>query len=272
LKTYGITQVFLSLHSGLTRWVTILDDGDATYFKNNHKKAIDELWYQRAVELQTKDGTYVYSVPFSDERGNPLTINTNVNISCAGDNVTATAAIFIDSKKVPVAVVGYRIQYPNLHSLFTRYTSKPFQHALHLVEWIIGTTIWLFTQTNLWLESSTFAAKVKPTQLPRDDVKINRTHLEPCVKQVDLYHLQNHTYPDPKVPFVVQKVAHSNLILVVVDTLCGDDPDMEVQIVRREVDDTEMVGCLNALNANLTRKRPKVCVGKADKGKKVSKI
>ena len=71
-------------------------------------------------------------------------------------------------------------------------------------------------------------------------------------------------------PFVVQRVAHSNLVLVVVDSLCVNDLWAQEKIVKMEIDNNWAVSCMNALNANLTRKRPKVCVGKAG-GERVSK-
>jgi hypothetical protein len=44
-------------------------------FKRGNTKTIDEVWYQRAVELQEEDdGTFVYSVPFSDGRGGFLAL------------------------------------------------------------------------------------------------------------------------------------------------------------------------------------------------------
>lgn len=41
-------------------------------FKERHTHTIDEVWYQRAVDLQDKSGTFVYSVPFSDGQGESL--------------------------------------------------------------------------------------------------------------------------------------------------------------------------------------------------------
>jgi len=43
------------------------------------------------------------------------------------------------------------------------------------------------------------AAKVKDKPLPREDVKISRTHLEPCIKEMDLYELQNISHLNYKV-------------------------------------------------------------------------
>ena len=43
-------------------------------FKRGNTKTIDEVWYQRAVELQEGNGTWVYSVPFSDGQGGSLSL------------------------------------------------------------------------------------------------------------------------------------------------------------------------------------------------------
>jgi len=45
----------------------------------------------------------------------------------------------------------------------------------------------------------TTAEKVKPALLPKEDVKIIRTHLEPCIKEMDLYELQNISHPNYKI-------------------------------------------------------------------------
>jgi hypothetical protein len=66
---------------------------------------------------------------------------------------------------------------------------------------------------------------------------------------------------------VVRKVHHSNLILVVVNTLCSLN-------TRTEFKTTMTVGgsetfCLKAKNDNLTRKQPKTCVGRGTEAPKV---
>jgi hypothetical protein len=66
---------------------------------------------------------------------------------------------------------------------------------------------------------------------------------------------------------VVQKLAHSNLILVVVDTLCSDDSWTNVRL-KTEVKEPNMF-CMKATNDELTRKRPKTCIGRDTKTDKV---
>ncbi|XP_069697255.1 voltage-dependent calcium channel subunit alpha-2/delta-3-like isoform X2 [Periplaneta americana] len=156
------------------------------------------------------------------------------------------------------------------------FLTAPVHHLTQIFEWLIKTTLWLFAQTSLWYDSWTDAARVKPTQLPRDEVKINRTHLEPCIKQLDLYQLQNSSYANIKSistsecsPHVVmQRISHSNLILVVVDVLCSDNIWTEVRVSYKEVTDVDIF-CSKALNPDLTRKRPKPCVGKDVKVEKL---
>lgn len=41
-------------------------------FRETHTQTIDEVWYQRAVDMQDESGTFVYSVPFSDGVGESL--------------------------------------------------------------------------------------------------------------------------------------------------------------------------------------------------------
>ncbi|KAJ9588740.1 hypothetical protein L9F63_017975, partial [Diploptera punctata] len=112
LRENGVTLAFLATHSGLTRWRGTEDDLEKSEFKKSNTRAIDEVWYQRAVE--SKD-TFIYSVPFADEQDD---IN---NIQ-----VTVSHAVFAEPKKhsVPVAVAGYQFKHWNLHVLFTAFTSE----------------------------------------------------------------------------------------------------------------------------------------------------
>lgn len=73
LKRFGITVAFLATHSGLTRWQdfpqNIDRDGDdvrsVPHFHQLYNRAIDEIWYKRAVEQHYVDPrSFVYSVPF----------------------------------------------------------------------------------------------------------------------------------------------------------------------------------------------------------------
>lgn len=69
LKRFGITVAFLATHSGLTRWQDFPQyterDGMVPHFHQLYNRAIDEVWYKRAVEQHYVDPrSFVYSVPF----------------------------------------------------------------------------------------------------------------------------------------------------------------------------------------------------------------
>jgi hypothetical protein len=68
----------------------------------------------------------------------------------------------------------------------------------------------------------------------------------------------------------VQKLSHSNLILVVVDALCSDDPWTKMRM-KTEVKDSN-TSCMKATNDDLTRKRPQTCVGRDAKADKVRHV
>ncbi|XP_055630869.1 voltage-dependent calcium channel subunit alpha-2/delta-3 isoform X5 [Toxorhynchites rutilus septentrionalis] len=133
-QRFGITVSFLATHSGLTRWQDHMNTGDESKqaepdFSETNNRAIDEIWYKRAVELyynnknkKTPDGkakedgdknSYVYSVPFDAGNRNDTL-------------VTASTAIFhTDSaKETPVAVVGFQFHHSAMYTLFKNITSQ----------------------------------------------------------------------------------------------------------------------------------------------------
>ncbi|XP_022904961.2 voltage-dependent calcium channel subunit alpha-2/delta-3 isoform X1 [Onthophagus taurus] len=121
IKRFGITVVFIATQSGLTRWQEFpqnIDERlkDEPKFHQLHDKAIDEVWYRRAVEHYYIDPkSFVYSVPFDvdvDDENKTL--------------VTASHAIFREdgSKKTPVAVVGFQFYYTALQEHFMKTTSN----------------------------------------------------------------------------------------------------------------------------------------------------
>jgi hypothetical protein len=67
---------------------------------------------------------------------------------------------------------------------------------------------------------------------------------------------------------VAQKVPHSNLVLVVVDTLCSQNTGPEVEITNSEVSGSDIF-CMKAKNDELARKQPKTCVGRGTKAEMV---
>lgn len=83
-------------------------------FSEYNSRAIDEIWYKRAVEQHAIEPmSFVYSVPFE-------AANRNDTL------VTASNAIFHTEKgkSAPVAVVGFQFQHSALVTLFKNVTSS----------------------------------------------------------------------------------------------------------------------------------------------------
>ncbi|XP_049297302.1 voltage-dependent calcium channel subunit alpha-2/delta-3 isoform X1 [Anopheles funestus] len=134
-QRFGITVSFLATHSGLTRWQEYATGADESKqaepdFSEMHNRAIDEVWYKRAVELyfsnrnrKGADGengkddsdrnSFVYSVPFDAGNRNDTL-------------VTASHAIFHTdgTREAPVAVVGFQFHHSALYTLFKNITSQ----------------------------------------------------------------------------------------------------------------------------------------------------
>ncbi|XKL59236.1 hypothetical protein PGB90_000252 [Kerria lacca] len=96
----SLLNVFIATHSGLIRWK---DFKNTTNFGIEHNKAIDEVWYKRAVhQYYVNDSSFVFSVPLYEE----FTPDTAI---------TASHAIFLKEKKknleAPAAVVGFQFRY-----------------------------------------------------------------------------------------------------------------------------------------------------------------
>ncbi|XP_055843710.1 voltage-dependent calcium channel subunit alpha-2/delta-3 isoform X3 [Episyrphus balteatus] len=117
-QRFGITVAFLATHSGLTRWQefhsNIAEEAHSgERFGENNRRAIDEVWYKRAVEQHfVREESFVYSVPFDSGETNAETI------------VTASHAIFHTEggKSAPAAVVGFQFQHKALFTLFKNIT------------------------------------------------------------------------------------------------------------------------------------------------------
>lgn len=94
----------MSTHSGLTRWQDFLTDEDANipedhFSKKVYHKAIDEVWYKRAVEQHyVNPDSFVFSVPIDEWGADNTTI------------VTASRAIFI-GKANRQTLISFRKQY-----------------------------------------------------------------------------------------------------------------------------------------------------------------
>uniref|UniRef100_A0A1B6DYJ0 Voltage-dependent calcium channel alpha-2/delta subunit conserved region domain-containing protein n=1 Tax=Clastoptera arizonana TaxID=38151 RepID=A0A1B6DYJ0_9HEMI len=103
----------------------------------------------------------------------------------------------------------------------------------------------------------------------------NRSHARPCIKKVDLYILQpsrlnnsgsfnplkgkltNCHVTGCERPFSVQKIPHSNLILLVVDTLCPCG-SKQLSIAPQEVAPSEH--CRVPSSSSMYRRRPNKCI------------
>ncbi|XP_060533822.1 voltage-dependent calcium channel subunit alpha-2/delta-3 [Cylas formicarius] len=116
IRNIGIVVAFMATHSGLTRWQNFPQNIDNNvhekHFHRIHNKAIDEVWYKRAVEHHYIDpSNFVYSVPYEIGDAN----NTLVTVS---------HAIFKEEggRKAPAAVVGYQFYHSALMNLFKKIT------------------------------------------------------------------------------------------------------------------------------------------------------
>ncbi|XP_015790975.1 voltage-dependent calcium channel subunit alpha-2/delta-3 isoform X2 [Tetranychus urticae] len=119
---YGVTLTFVATRSGLTRF----EDHRAPEEKNNntedpeklfmetHNRAIDELYYQRAVDFHRfNSSAFVFSVPFDagDKPGSTY--------------VTGSRAIFLGKGKsiAPVAAVGLLFRHDKFAERFFNFSS-----------------------------------------------------------------------------------------------------------------------------------------------------
>ncbi|XP_012275894.1 voltage-dependent calcium channel subunit alpha-2/delta-3 isoform X2 [Orussus abietinus] len=115
-QRFGFTLAFMATHSGLTRWQDFLVDEEGSpeeHFSKMYPRAIDEVWYKRAVEQHyVQPDSFVFSVPIDETGADNNTL------------VTASRAIFISKKqaKAPAAVVGFQFLHSALQSLFLNIT------------------------------------------------------------------------------------------------------------------------------------------------------
>ncbi|XP_054277448.1 voltage-dependent calcium channel subunit alpha-2/delta-3-like isoform X1 [Macrosteles quadrilineatus] len=114
-----------------------------------------------------------------------------------------------------------------------------------------------------------------PAVPPRRPTPHNRTRARPCTKRVDLYMLQpgrlnnsgsfnplkgkltNCHVTGCERPFSVQKIPHSNLILLVVDTMCPCG-SKQLSIAAQELPPPEQ--CRVPVSHSLYRRRPSKCI------------
>ncbi|XP_016985900.1 voltage-dependent calcium channel subunit alpha-2/delta-3 isoform X6 [Drosophila rhopaloa] len=119
-QRFGVTVAFLATHSGLTRWHEFHsnaaeESGVGETFSQNNTRAIDEIWYKRAVDQHfVREESFVYSVPFDAGESNSEIL------------VTASHAVFHNEggKTAPAAVVGFQFQHSALYKLFHNITGN----------------------------------------------------------------------------------------------------------------------------------------------------
>ncbi|XP_011260167.1 voltage-dependent calcium channel subunit alpha-2/delta-3 isoform X2 [Camponotus floridanus] len=115
-QRFGVILAFVATRSGLTRWQDLEEDVPLPndHFSKLYPRAIDEVWYKRAVEqYYVNPDNFVFSIPIDEEGVDNTTL------------VTVSRAIFIgqeEKKKAPVAVVGFQFQQTVLQSYLQNIT------------------------------------------------------------------------------------------------------------------------------------------------------
>ncbi|XP_075214887.1 voltage-dependent calcium channel subunit stolid [Lycorma delicatula] len=113
-QMFGATLSFIATRSGLLRWQEHISTMQSDpHFSEKNRRAVDEVWYKRAVDQHSiEPESFVFSVPFN-AGGSEKTL------------VTATHAVFVEHKghRAPAAVVGLQFQHSALSSHFINVTS-----------------------------------------------------------------------------------------------------------------------------------------------------
>ncbi|XP_028044532.1 voltage-dependent calcium channel subunit alpha-2/delta-3 isoform X2 [Monomorium pharaonis] len=167
----------------------------------------------------------------------------------------------------------------------------PWKHFQKAVMWMIGHAAWAWAKMGIIESDDTEAYGMisddesaihddyheTEDKLPPIDLKdgrsnfdsniiINRTHPEVCDQEVYLYLLNasfesyDKDIDDCERRYMVQPVAHSNLLLVVVNTDCGDTKSPILSVKPEEVIyENNTLVCQKAL-LSLKRKRPQSCI------------
>lgn len=110
---FGVTILFLATHSGLTRWKNV-DSGHLRSeitddFPETNNRAINEVWYRRAVEqINVNITNFVYSIPLNRQENNTDDLM-----------VTVSHAVFQKDggKLAPVAVTGLKFKYESFEDI-----------------------------------------------------------------------------------------------------------------------------------------------------------
>ncbi|XP_049879858.1 voltage-dependent calcium channel subunit alpha-2/delta-3 isoform X3 [Pectinophora gossypiella] len=176
IQRFGYIVAFMATHSGLTRWQTHPPrehDNDKPEFGKQYPRAIDEVWYRRAVEQHYVDPlSYVYSADLNTDKF-PL------NVSAA--MVTASHAVFHGDghRKAPAAVVGFQFKHERLREWFENITSSC-EHNKECVTCESDNWDCYLVDNNGWIvvsqdsnQTGQFFGKVRPdimTKLVEDEV------------------------------------------------------------------------------------------------------
>ncbi|XP_053612990.1 voltage-dependent calcium channel subunit alpha-2/delta-3 isoform X3 [Plodia interpunctella] len=171
IQRFGYIVAFLSTHSGLTRWQTHPPkehgDNDKQEFGKQFPRAIDEVWYRRAVDQHYIDPlSYVYSVELN-------TAKYPLNVSSA--MVTAAHAVFHSDghRKAPAAVVGFQFKHERLTEWFENITSSC-EHNKECVTCLSENWDCYLVDSNGWVvvsedsnQTGQFFGKIRPDVMGR---------------------------------------------------------------------------------------------------------
>ncbi|EFN86530.1 Voltage-dependent calcium channel subunit alpha-2/delta-4 [Harpegnathos saltator] len=228
-RLYGIFLRFIATQSGLTRWHhlhtnELPDADDGIVFGDLHRRAVNEPWYKGAIFQNELDLNSIYlSVPWE-----------------AGADAVVTASMSLSpkdgGKRAPAAVVGFQMPMTGLYRRFIELTSRidnsanslmePLQYVWELLFWLMLRLAWFSTQfVNLpGIHGKVYSDEDAPDPPPPPEPYL---YHYPCDQKRTLYMLNetvaskgvtNHSDYHSR-PYYAQRVAHTNLLLVVVDSM-----------------------------------------------------
>ncbi|XP_058802152.1 voltage-dependent calcium channel subunit alpha-2/delta-3 isoform X2 [Phymastichus coffea] len=126
MQRFGFVLAFVATRSGLTRWQDLPVEGlewsdlPADHFSRLYPRAIDEVWYKRAVEQHyVQPESFVFSVPIDEDGASNSTL------------VTVSQAVFVESPtmKAPAAVAGFQMTHASLQAWFHNITTCQDKHC-----------------------------------------------------------------------------------------------------------------------------------------------
>jgi len=256
-KQFGIKLSFLSTRSGLTRWEDFNknDTDEELHFSKTNAKAIDELWYKRAVDYHFKSpDSFLFSVPH-DLQNHQMPII-----------VTASIAIIKEegNKKAPAGVVGVQIDHEKFTSAFMDVTNEykngkkiSCQNESQDQECYVldnnGFVLISRNQTNVGKFFGEIEGKILKSLIQKKVFKKMKIYdyqqycqlqgrnddkykvwPKPCDLETDLFELNEEAFEQERSlkgistncegncerNFSLTKIPHTNLVLIVVDRIC----------------------------------------------------